>query len=157
MQPGNVNLHRADFFLEIKIGEFPRNGLRNGNGTRRCQRAIVHARAGDDITREAIVCRGQANRNKRLPQGKRIILLHMGKNDVLRVADTQFIMGIALGQIRHHAHLLRRGIARNAAFGLQGNIDDGVAINPVRRQIVARPAGKFRIGKFCFLKGRRKA
>ncbi len=56
--------------------------------------------------------------------------------------DAQFVETVALGQIRHQAHLIGRGITGNAAFGLQRNIDDGVAINPVRRQIVAGPAGK---------------
>ena len=54
-------------------------------------------------------------------------------------------MRIALGQIGHSAHLVGRGIAGNAAFGLERDIDDRVAVNPVRREIVAGPAGEIRV------------
>ena len=58
-------------------------------------------------------------RHKRLPYGQRIVFLHMRKNDVLRMAHAQFVMRIAFGQIRHQAHLVGRGVTRNAAFGLK--------------------------------------
>ena len=73
------------------------------------------------------------------------------------MAYPQFVMRIALGQLRHQPHLVRGRIARNAAFWLEGNIDDGVAINPVRREIVAGPTGKPGMQELGFLERRGKA
>ncbi len=46
-------------------------------------------------------------------------LMHMGQDHVLLVADAQLVMAIGLGQIGHHAHLVRGCIARRRAVLLE--------------------------------------
>jgi hypothetical protein len=46
----------------------------------------------------------------------------MGQDDVLLVADPQFVMAVAFGKIGKDAHLRRRGIARRAADRLQRHV-----------------------------------
>jgi hypothetical protein len=83
--------------------------------TRGGQSAVIEPGAGDDVASETVVGRREAVFCQRLPDGKDIVQLHMRQHDVLGVRDAQFVMGVALGQIRHHPHLFARGIARDAA------------------------------------------
>jgi hypothetical protein len=61
------------------------------------------------------------------PQGRHVVELHMRQHQVLVVGDADLGEAVALGEIGDDAHLLRRGVARNAALGLQRDVDDGVA------------------------------
>jgi len=59
----------------------------------------------------------------------------------------------ALGEIGDRLHLLRRGVARNAAIGFQRDGDDGIARLAMMMDIVAQPAGEGRgfqaLGHHC--------
>ena len=81
----DIDLDLTDLFLAADVGELARDRL--GHGDRTCcrQRAVVEARAGDDVAGKAIVRRSQTGRLECLPDGEDIILLHMRKHDVLRM------------------------------------------------------------------------
>ena len=123
----DVDLELADLVLLLRVRELARDRLGDRDRARGGERAIVEAGAGDDVARKPVVGRGEVRRLKRLPDGEDVVLLHMRQHDVLRMADAQLVEAVALGEVGHHAHLVGRGIARNAAFGLQRDVDDGIA------------------------------
>ena len=150
----DVDLELADLVLLLRVRELARDRLRDGDRARRGERAIVEAGAGDDVAREAIVGGGEVSLLQRLPDGEDVVLLHMRQHDVLGMADAQLVEAVALGQIGHHAHLVGRGIARNAAIGLQRDVDDGIAIDAVGPEVVLGPAREGRVGELRLLEGR---
>ena len=143
MQPEILIPQLADEALALEIGETLRDRLRDRNGARRRQRAIVEPRAGDDVADEPGVGGGKARRLEIAPQSEEIILLHMRENDVLLMADAQFAEAVFVRRIGERAHLRGSGVARNAADRLQRDRDDGVAGDLVRRDIHRGESGEF--------------
>ena len=108
--------------------------LRDRDGAGGRQRAVVETRAGDDVADEADIGGRQVGRLEDLPDREEIVALHMRQHEILVMADAQLVEGVAQGEIGDGAHLLGRGVARNAAFGLERDIDDGVALDAMRRR-----------------------
>ncbi len=70
----------------------------------------------------------------------------MRQNQILLMADADFIERIGLGNIRHQFHLLRTCIARDPADGFQRNRDNGIIRVLVWRNIALGPCRKICIG-----------
>jgi hypothetical protein len=70
----------------------------------------------------------------------------MGQDDVLFVADAQFVVAVVFGKVGKDAHLRRRGIAGRGAVGLEGHADDGVAVGLVRGEVGVGPGAEDRVG-----------
>ena len=159
---GNFELQFANLRLPIRSGEAGRDLLRQGNRPRIGQRAIVQARAGDDVGDQVQIGLCQARRNQLLPDGTQVRLPHMRQHQILRMGDAQFIEGICLGQIGDQRHLLRRRIAGDAVNRLQADVDDGIAGRLVGRDLPVDPqrespvAPVDLVGQAAFISGRGK-
>ena len=66
-------------------------------------------------------------RRQAVPQRRQIGAPDMRQHQVLRMGDADLAIAVGIGQIGDRLHLRRRGIAGNAAVGLQREGDDGIA------------------------------
>ena len=71
----------------------------------------------------------------------------MGQDQVLLIGGAQFVERIALGQIRHRVHLVRRDVARHPADRLQRHHHRGVTRLTVTTDVVPREPSEVRIGQ----------
>src|SRR6185295_14369908 len=83
---GHFDFELADILLPLEIGEALADPLRNRDRPRIGEIAIVEARAADDVGDEAEIGRRQAVQLEDLPHREKIVLAHMGQNEVLLVA-----------------------------------------------------------------------
>ena len=140
----DLDLQRPDVALPVEVGEGLGDPLRHRDRPRRRQRAVVHARAGDDVGDQPDVRR----REPRLPQPRvdrrQVPPRHVRQDDVLLVADAQLVVGVLLGEIGEQPHLLGGRVARRAADRLQRHRDDGVVRHPVRGDVGVDPGAQAR-------------
>src|ERR1043166_7218769 len=130
---GNVDVQPVEPAGEIEIAEPARQllGDRDRAGVR--QRAIVEARAGDDVRHQPDVGRRDADRVERAPQRGEVALAHVRQHQVLLVADADFARAVAGGEFGDRIHLLGGGVAGRFALRLERQGDDGVAGHAVAR------------------------
>src|SRR5262245_27467285 len=114
---GNLDLQFADIEESGKIGEMLADLLRYRDGSRIGQRAVIQAWAGDDIAGESDIRFRELERIQPAPEFIELVLLHVGKHEVLFVADADFAEAVPIGQIGDGIHLRIRGIARHATRG----------------------------------------
>ncbi len=125
------------------LGDALRDRDRAGVG----ERAIVEARAGDDVGDEPGVGLGQADVLQRGIDGTQVLDAHVRQHQVLLVRDAHLVEGIALGEIGDGVHLLGAGIARDAADRLQRDGDKGVARLLVGVRVARHPALEAAVGR----------
>ena len=142
MQPGDLDLQRPDLALPVEVGEGVGDALRHRDRARGRQRAIVHARAGDDVRHEPDVRRRKPRRLQPRVDRRQVPPRHVRQDDVLLVADAQLVVGVRLGQVGEHPHLLGGRIARRAAERLQRDRDDRVVRQLVRRDVGVDPGAQ---------------
>ena len=107
--------------LQLQRFEMRGNLLRHGDGARGCQGAIIHAGAGDDIRDQPDIGCCQISGAQLLIQIRQESAGDMGQDDILLMADAQFIMAEFLRQIRHDPHLLGRCITGGGPMFFQRN------------------------------------
>ena len=142
MQPGDLDLQRPDVALPVEIGEGLGDLLGDRDRARRRERAVVHARAGDDVGDEPDVRRREPRRLEPRVDRRQVPARHVRQDDVLLVADAQLVVGVLLGEIGEDAHLLGRRVARGAADRLQRDGDDRVVRQPVRGDVGVDPGAQ---------------
>ena len=119
-----------------------RDLLRDRDGSRGGQRAVIHTGAGDDVAGQPGIGSGKPGLLQRRINGGQVRFMDMGQHDVLVVADAQVVMAVLLGQIGQQAHLVRAGVARRFPMRLEGHDDAGIAVHLVRMQVGVGPAAK---------------
>ena len=88
---GNLDLQRADLAGTRAVAEALGNALRDRDRTRGRQRAIVEARAGDDVADEPGIRRREADRGEAVVDRGQIVERDMRQDQVLLVRDPQFV------------------------------------------------------------------
>src|SRR4051812_32472896 len=139
----DLDLQVADGALAFQGREPRADRLRDRDRTRGGQRAIIHARAGDDVGDQVVVGGRQPGLIQQAPQREQIALPDIGQDQVLLVRHPDLAMAELVGQGRHRAHLHRGRVTRDAAYGLERDVDDGIAVHLVARRVLAHPAGEF--------------
>ena len=86
-------------------------------------------------------------------QREQIGFMHMGQDDVLLMANEQFIMTIAFCQIGLDAHLISAGVARGLAGAFQADADNGLVSVTVGMGIGVYPCAKIRLGAILQVMG----
>ena len=66
--------------------------LCDGDGTRRCQCAIIHTGAGDNVGNQSNVCGGQPDGAQCVIDVGQMRFVHMGQDDILFMTDAQLVM-----------------------------------------------------------------
>src|SRR5262249_52475288 len=61
---GNIDFELADLARAGGIAKPLRKALGDGNRAGRCKRTIIEPRAGNDVSHEASICRGETMRGK---------------------------------------------------------------------------------------------
>ena len=84
--------------------------------------------------------------------GLKITFMHMRQDQVLFVADAQFVMAIVFGNLGHHAHLLCAGIPRSLARCFQADRDNGVGVVTMGVGIGVDPIAKNAVQTIALLK-----
>ena len=82
---GNLDLERADVARAGAVAEALGEALGDRDRARGRQRAIIEARAGDDVADEARVGRGEADRGEPVVDRGQIVERDMGRIQVLLV------------------------------------------------------------------------
>ena len=107
---------------------------------RRRERAIVHARAGDDVGDEPDVGGREPGLLQPLRRSRgRCRRGDVRQDQVLLVADADLVVAVGLGEIGDEAHLLGGGVARRAADRLQRDRDDRRSGRACARRRWCRP------------------
>ena len=123
----DLDLQLADVVLARELGEVLGDALRHRDRARIGQRAIVQARAGDDVGDLADIGLGEAQPVERAPHRRQIVDRDMRQDQVLLVADADLALAVGVGEVGHALHLHGAGVARRRAGGLQRGGDDAVA------------------------------
>ena len=76
------------------------------------ERAVIEARAGDDVGDEPDIRRGEADCVERREDARQVALRDMRQHQVLLVADADLAEAIALGEVGDCVHLVGRGSRR---------------------------------------------
>ena len=87
---GDVDVQPPDHLGGIVIGEAPGQFLRDRDRARIGQRAVIQSRAGDDVSDQVDIRRGEPDPVERLPQLRQVALGDMRQRQVLLMADTDF-------------------------------------------------------------------
>src|SRR6266540_2362853 len=103
----DVDLDRSDLMLAVEIGEAAGDRLSDRDRARGGERAVVEARAGDDVADEADIGGGEIGFDECLPYGKKIVAPHMRQHQILMMAHSQLIEAVAFGKLGDRAHLCR--------------------------------------------------
>lgn len=86
-------------------------------------------------------------------QGEQIGFMHMGQDDILFMADTQFIMTIEVCQIGHGAHLIGAGVARGLARMFNADAYNGIVGVAMEMGVGVYPCAKSRLAAIVLLIG----
>lgn len=116
--------------------------LRQRNGARIGERAIVQPGTGNDIRDQPSIGGGEPRTHQRAIDGLKISQRHMRQDDVLLVADADFIEGIFRSNVGDEFHLLVGRIAGNTADRLQRDRHHAVIGMLVRRDVLLDETGK---------------
>ena len=143
---GDLDAQLADRLLALEIREALGDALGHGDRARVRERAVVEARAGDDVAREPDVGRGKAERDEGLPEREELAGLDVGEHQVLLVRHANLAEAQALGEIGQGLHLVGADVARHLADRLERDVGDGIARLEMRRRVVPQPAREGRIG-----------
>ena len=127
MQPEILIFSSPISFCRAVVGEALGDALGDRDRAGIGERAIVEARAGDDVGDQAGIGRGEVGRGERLVDRRQVVERDMRQDQVLLVADPRLAVAVALGEVGDQVHLLGGGVARRAADRLQRDRDDGVA------------------------------
>src|SRR5690349_2414653 len=152
---GDVDLERPDLMLPVEIGEAPGDRLRDRNGARRRERAVVEAGAGNDVAGKPEIGGGETVGREHLPDGEDVVALDMRQDEVLVMAHPHLVEAVATGQIGNDPHLLGSGIAGDAARRLERDVDDAVAVDAMGGEIGTAPSGKGCVVELRLLEGAR--
>src|SRR3954451_15959702 len=115
----DLDLQLADPALALQGREPRADRLCNRNRARGGQRAIVHARAGDDVGDQVAVGGRQPGLLQQTPQREQVALPDVGQDQILLVGHADLAMAELVRQGRYRAHLRRRRVARDAADWLE--------------------------------------
>ena len=135
----DLDLQRPDVALPVEVGEGLGDLLRHRDRARRRQRAVVHARAGDDVRDQPDVRRREPRRLQPRIDLRQVPARHVRQDEVLLVADAHLVVAELLGEVGEHPHLLGGRVARRAADRLQRHGDDGVVRRACARRRWCRP------------------
>src|SRR5580692_10019506 len=111
----HLDLEFAQFVLPFEIGEALLNRLRNRNGTRIGEIAIIKPGAADDVGDKARIRGGEVQHLQPRENHGQIALLHMRQNEVLFMRDADFLIAEIVHQLRQRIHLIRARIAGRGA------------------------------------------
>ena len=138
----DVQLDLADVVLEVEVVEALGDGGRDRDRFRIRQRAVVAARAGNDVGQQADVRRGQALGLDLFPDLEQFRLLDVGQHQVLLVGHAQLAEAVLVGHVGDDIHLLGGAVARRHAGLFQRQHDRGVARHLVRLDVALQPVGE---------------
>ena len=125
MQPEILIFRSPMSCCRAELGEVVGDALRHRDRARIGQRAIVEARAGDDVGDLADIGLGEAQPAERAPDRRQVLDRDMRQDQVLLVADPDLALAVGVGDVGDAFHLHGAGIARRRAGGLQRDGDDG--------------------------------
>ena len=151
----DLDLEVADLSRPLRRAEALGDSLRHRNRSRGRQRAIIEARAADDVADEPDVLGGEAVAREAVVDRREILERHVGQHDVLLVRDAQLVVRIALREIGHVVHLRRRGVAGDAADRLQRDREHAVARHLVREDVAGDEAAEGGVVGLALLVGAR--
>ena len=97
------------------VAELLGDPLGDRNRARGRERAIVEARAGDDVADRAGVRRREADRGEPVVDRRQIVERDMRQDQVLLVRDADLVVRIVLGEVGDRVHLVGAGVARRRA------------------------------------------
>jgi hypothetical protein len=127
--------------------------LRDWDRARGGQRTVIHAWAGDNVRDQADVGAGKVGLMQVGMQGEQIGFMHMGQDDILFMADTQFIMTIEFCQIGHGAHLIGAGVAGGLARRFQADAYNGMVAVAMGMGAGVYPCAKSRLAAIVLIIG----
>jgi hypothetical protein len=116
--------------------------LSDRDGAGRCERAVIHAGAGNDVGDQTGVAFGNIRCDQLVEQSRKVVQFHMRQDYVLLVGNTDFILAVPFGKIRNHVHLRVGRIARDATDRLHREGNGCIARHPVRIEIVGQELRK---------------
>src|SRR5690606_22358181 len=132
----DLDLQLTEIALPLGIGEAIGDLLGHRNRARVGQRAIIEARAGDDVGDQVEVGIGKAGVAQRLPHGVEIGLADVRQDQVLSMRHAQLVEAVAFGQVGHDVHLIGGNVAADALDRLQADVDDRIARRLVRGDLL---------------------
>src|SRR5665213_1367742 len=148
---GNLDLEFADIVLAVEIGEALGDVLRNGNGARIGEIAIIKARASNDVCHQPrIRCRQIQLLEPRVDR-RQIAFLDMWQHKILFVADANFVDPEFVHQVGEGIELFVARIAGNAPDRLQRNSGDGVTGRAMRVDVGFLPVLEIGIALWYFI------
>ena len=135
----DLDLQRPDVALPVEVGEGLGDLLRDRDRPRRRQRAVVHARAGDDVGDQPDVAGGEPGLLQPRVDLRQVPARHVRQDQVLLVADADLVVAVGLGEVGDEPHLLGGRVARRAADRLQRDGDDARSGRACARRRWCRP------------------
>ncbi len=143
----DLDLELAHILGCLRISEAAGDVLGDRDGAGIGQGAIVQARAGDDVADQVDIGRGQTGLAQGRVHRRQVVQLDMRQDQVLLVGHADLTKAEALGQVGDQLHLLGAGVPGGLARLLQRHVDDGIAANLVRMDVLPRKPGQGRIGR----------
>ena len=139
MQPEILILRSPMSCCRAQLGEAFGDALRHRDRARIGERAVVEARAGDDVGDLADIGLGETRPSRaraRRRAGPRSATCGRTRfcSWLTRISPWRCVRDVC-----HAVHLRRAGVARRRAGRLQRRRDDGVARHAVRRDVVFQP------------------
>ncbi len=142
---GNLDLQLTDFSLTLWRTETSGDLLRDRDGACIGERAVVQAGTGNDIGDETGIGGCKACALERSIDRLQIGKCDMRQDDILLMADADFIEGIFCRDIRDNIHLPVGCIARNAADRLQRDRHHAVVGVLVWLDVLIHPPREVRV------------